>query len=80
MGSIMGVILSMGRSHDLLRGSLRENDIVAQYSTPSEPQQNGVAKRRNRMLMDMVRSMLSYSKLPLVLWMYALKMLSTYSL
>jgi transposase InsO family protein len=76
----MGVILSMGRSHDLLRGSLRENDIVAQYSTPSEPQQNGVAKRRNRMLMDMVRSMLSYSKLPLVLWMYALKMLSTYSL
>jgi transposase InsO family protein len=52
---------------------LRENGIVAQYSTPSEPQQNGVAKRRNRMLMDMVRSMLSYSSLPLGLWMEALK-------
>jgi transposase InsO family protein len=52
---------------------LRENDIVAQYSTPGEPQQNGVAERRNRMLMDMVRSMLSYFNLPLGLWMEALK-------
>jgi hypothetical protein len=37
------------------------------------PQQNGVAERRNRTLMDMVRSMLSNSTLPLLLWMYALK-------
>ena len=33
---------------------LRENGIVAQYSTPGELQQNGVAERRNRTLMDMV--------------------------
>jgi transposase InsO family protein len=46
---------------------LSENNFVAQYSTPSEPQLNGVAKRRNRTLMDMVRSMLSYSKLH---WVY----------
>ena len=52
---------------------LRENNIVAQYSTPGEPQQNGVAERRNKTLMDMVRSMLSYSNLPLGLWMEALK-------
>jgi hypothetical protein len=52
---------------------LRENDIVAQYSTPDEPQQNGVAEMRNRTLMDMVSSMLSYSTLPLGLWMEALK-------
>jgi transposase InsO family protein len=52
---------------------LLENGIVAQYSTPGEPQQNGVAKRRNRTLMDMVRSMMSYSTLPLGLWMEALK-------
>ena len=45
---------------------LQENGIVAQYSTPGEPQQNGVAERRNRILMDMVRSMISYSTLPLV--------------
>jgi hypothetical protein len=38
-----------------------------------EPQQNGVAERRNRNLMDMVRNMISYSTLPLGLWMEALK-------
>jgi hypothetical protein len=40
---------------------------------PSDPQQNGVAERRNRTLMYMVRSMLSYSTLPISLWMEALK-------
>jgi hypothetical protein len=40
---------------------------------PGEPQQNGVAERRNHTLMDMVRSMLSYSTLPIGLWMEALK-------
>ena len=40
---------------------------------PGEPQQNGVAERRNRTLLDMVRSMLSYSNLPVELWMEALK-------
>jgi hypothetical protein len=38
-----------------------------------DPQQNGVVERRNRTLMDMVRSMLSYSTLPISLWMEALK-------
>ena len=40
---------------------------------PGDPQQNGVAERRNRTLMDMVRSMLSYSTLSVNLWMEALK-------
>jgi hypothetical protein len=40
---------------------------------PGELQQNGVAERRNRTLMDMVRSMISYSTLPVSLWMKALK-------
>jgi transposase InsO family protein len=52
---------------------LKENGIVAQYSTPSESQQNGVTERRNKTLMGMVRRMLSYSSLPLGLWMEALK-------
>ena len=52
---------------------LQENGIVTQYSTPSEPQQNGVAERCNRTLMDMVRSMINYSTLPISLWMEALK-------
>ena len=52
---------------------LQENGIKAQYSAPGEPQQNRVAERRNRTLMDMVRSMLSHSTLPINLWMEALK-------
>ena len=52
---------------------LEENGIKAQYSAPGEPQQNGVAERRNRTLMDMVRSMLSHSTLHVNLWMEALK-------
>jgi transposase InsO family protein len=63
----------MDRSQGLFVRFLRENGIVAQYSTPGEPQQNGVAERHNITLMDMVRSMLSYSNLPLGLWMEALK-------
>jgi hypothetical protein len=52
---------------------LQENGVVAQYSMLGEPQQNGVTERRNHALMDMVRSMLSYSTLPIDLWMEALK-------
>ena len=37
------------------------------------PQQNGVSERRNRTLLDMVRSMLSNCSLPISLWIYALK-------
>jgi hypothetical protein len=40
---------------------------------PDDPQQNGVAEKHNRTLMDMVRSMLSYSTLPISLWMEDLK-------
>ncbi|XP_019236228.1 PREDICTED: uncharacterized protein LOC109216520 [Nicotiana attenuata] len=36
---------------------LEERSICAQYTTPRTPQQNSVAERRNRTLMDMVRSM-----------------------
>jgi hypothetical protein len=50
-----------------------EQGVVAQYSMPGEPQQNGVAERRNRTLMDMVRSMISYSTLLVSLWIEALK-------
>ena len=40
---------------------------------PSSPNRNGVAKRRNQTLMDMVRSMRSNTKLPQYLWFEALK-------
>jgi transposase InsO family protein len=40
----MGAILSMARRQGLLVRFLSENGIVAQYSTPGKPQQNGVAE------------------------------------
>ena len=40
---------------------------------PGTPQQNGVAERRNRTLMEMVRSMISYFSVPISLWGEALK-------
>ena len=52
---------------------LQEHGIVAQYTMPNSPDQNGVAERRNRTLLDMVRSMLSSSNLPKSLWTEALK-------
>ena len=51
---------------------LTENGIISQLTTPGTPQQNGVAKRRNRTFLDMVRSMISYSTLPISFWGYAL--------
>ena len=47
--------------------------IVQHLIAPGTPQQNGVAKRRNRTLLDMMRSMLSYSSLPTSFWGYALR-------
>ena len=40
---------------------------------PGTLQQNGIAERRNRTLMDMVRSMISSSCLPYSFWSEALK-------
>ena len=40
---------------------------------PGSLDQNGVAERRNRTLMDMVRSMRSNTKLPQYLWTETLK-------
>ena len=49
---------------------LAQEGIISQLSSPGTPQQNGVSERRNRTLLDMVRSMLSYSSLPESLWGY----------
>ena len=51
---------------------LTENGIISQLIAPGPPQQNGVAERRNMTLLDMVRSLLSYSTLPISFWGYAL--------
>ena len=52
---------------------LKDNGILAQLTPPYTPQTNGVSERRNRTLLDMVRSMIAFSKLPISLWGYALE-------
>jgi hypothetical protein len=52
---------------------LEKNGIVPQYTMPGSPAMNGIAERRNHTLMEMVRSMLSHTILPLSLWGEALK-------
>ncbi|KAL0405511.1 UNVERIFIED_CONTAM: Retrovirus-related Pol polyprotein from transposon TNT 1-94 [Sesamum latifolium] len=53
---------------------LKENGILSQWTPPGSPQLNGVAERRNRTLLDMVRSMMSFTELPPFFWGYALEM------
>ena len=52
---------------------LRECGIVSQMTPPRTPQWNGVSERRNRTLLDMVRSMMSQVTLPISFWGYALE-------
>ena len=58
---------------------LKEHEILSQLSAPGNSQQNGVVERINRTLLDMVRSMINLSKLPLSFWGYAVET-TTYNL
>ena len=55
------------------KNQLIENEILSQLIAPGTPQQNCVAERRNLTLLDMMRSMSSYSSLPISFWGYALQ-------
>ncbi|PKI41979.1 hypothetical protein CRG98_037597 [Punica granatum] len=52
---------------------LKEHGIVSQFTPPGTPQLNGVSERRNSTLLDMVRSMMSYTDLSISMWGYALQ-------
>ena len=49
-----------------------EKGIARQLTISYTPQQNGVAERRNRTLLDMVRSMMAQANLPISFWEDAL--------
>ncbi|KYF37980.1 hypothetical protein SMIM3I_02226 [Streptococcus mitis] len=49
-----------------------EKGISRQLTIPRTPQQNSVAKMRNRMLLDMVRSMITQENIPISHWKDAL--------
>ena len=57
---------------DAFQDHLRSCGIISQLTPPGTPQHNGVSERRNRTLLDMVRSMMARSTLPLSFWGYAL--------
>ncbi|RVW51507.1 Retrovirus-related Pol polyprotein from transposon RE2 [Vitis vinifera] len=52
---------------------LASKGIIHQRSCPSTPQQNGVAERKNRHLLDVVRTLLLESSVPSMFWVEALK-------
>ncbi|KAJ9544153.1 hypothetical protein OSB04_023860 [Centaurea solstitialis] len=52
---------------------LMECGIVSQLTPPYTPQMNGVSERRNRTFLDMVRTMMCHSTLPISFWGHALE-------
>ncbi|KAM1538319.1 hypothetical protein ACFX10_003244 [Malus domestica] len=53
-------------------GTYMLNLPSGEWTPPGTPQHNGVSERRNRTLMNMVRSMMSSANLPVTFWGYAL--------
>ena len=45
-----------------------DKGIDRQLTIPGTPQENGVAERRNRTLLEMVRSMMAQANLPITFW------------
>ena len=67
-GEYYGKYIENGQAPGAFAKFLQENGIVAQCTMPGSTNQNGVAERRNRTLIDIVRSMRSNTKLPQYLW------------
>lgn len=55
-----------------LKQYLHAEGILIQYTAPYSPQQNGVAERKNRTLVEMARCMLTDADLPKFLWAEAI--------
>ena len=51
---------------------LKDNGIVSQWTPSKMPQLNEISERRNRTLLDMVRSMMNFTDLSIFLWRHAL--------
>ena len=67
-GEYYGRYDETGRNPGPFAKYLQECGIDAQYTTPSTPQHNGIAERRNHTLLDMVGCMSINSSLPEFLW------------
>ncbi|GJW96371.1 putative ribonuclease H-like domain-containing protein [Tanacetum coccineum] len=75
-GNLISLILVAGQpTHEwerrlkwMLKATMTEKGIKREYSVARTPQQNGVAKRRNRTLIEAARTMLADYKLPTTFW------------
>ena len=63
-GEYYGKHGDVGQQNELFARYLQDNGIVARYTMPGSPEQNGMAERWNRTLMEMKKSMMSRSNLP----------------
>ncbi|GJZ17889.1 retrotransposon protein, putative, ty1-copia subclass [Tanacetum coccineum] len=62
-----------GYISQVFKDYLKANEIVQHLTPPYTPEHNKVSERRNRTLLDMVRSMMNLTTLPLSFWDYALQ-------
>ncbi|GKF26176.1 retrotransposon protein, putative, ty1-copia subclass, partial [Tanacetum coccineum] len=69
---VMFIFLNINTSQEF-KDYLKACGIVQQLTPAYTPQHNGVSERRNRTLLDMVRSMMNLTTLPLSFWDYALE-------
>ncbi|GJX93040.1 putative ribonuclease H-like domain-containing protein [Tanacetum coccineum] len=69
----IGVIMDRVQKQKLIE-LCGEKGIKRDYSNPRTPQQNGVAERKNRTLIEAARTMLADSKLPTMFWTEAVSM------
>jgi len=51
---------------------LQQKGIISQRSCPYTPQQNGIAERKNRHLLDVTRALLLQASVPSHFWVKAL--------
>ncbi|GJV90752.1 putative ribonuclease H-like domain-containing protein [Tanacetum coccineum] len=58
----------------------REKGIKRDYSNPRTPQQNGIAERKNRTLIEAAKTMLADSKLPTMFWTEAVSTPAMFSI
>ncbi|CAI7825485.1 unnamed protein product, partial [Closterium sp. NIES-53] len=60
-------------SSDLLRAFCRSEGIRLTFTLPASPQQNGIAKRRIGMIMDVARTSMIHAATPHFLWPFAIQ-------
>ncbi|KMS94207.1 hypothetical protein BVRB_023730, partial [Beta vulgaris subsp. vulgaris] len=55
-----------------LRNKLKEKGIKLQTTVPYTPEQNGIAERMNRTVVDRARTLLTHAALPIKYWQFAI--------